>query len=1216
MLAGARRLARLLSNLSAKQGGSDTPTAAIEASTGTPPSGWAQRASFASATRPRPLSSIAPSESVEHASDAEELNTPNPLFSSSVFPLSETSVNVAPFDQPPPGTIRLASFPEELWTALEKYDKDGNGLINANEVVGILNELKVTKTKLFDEHRQVIAEHKKVVYMAAFCFVVFLAMLGFVISLILSSMSLSSELSSRVSFLPSSRIPFGVQPALTSAGGDTMRTAGYSLSLNASSPELSMGTATGRRLQKTLSMSFGFYHPLRVVSPGYLGQAHEVTAMLATHRNLAGVNASSGSSTASGSSSSSSTPLTLASTASGQPLMPFSPLICTATVLPLYVKAICGAMLDGHAALSVQVPFTTASGTTTVTNTFIRSDGASSVGCVEAVAGLPTPSGVQITYFPDPIYYTYADGSPKPAIIDCPHYASNSSGEPCCISTPSMLTISFAPRTTSTTENGSASTDMQTPPLSTGSSGSGGGGGGGANGFCAPCVCTLSPSISPPPTISPTQTSTPSKSPLSTLSVKVTPTSLVSIVSTRSERPTLNPSDTRISTTSPAPTQLTWTPSAAPPTMSGMGTGTGRVPTPTPSPSLLPTLSPGPASTRTTTPTPTATATATASAGSLTPLPSLSSTKSPTATLTALPEGLRCGGECFSSILTMPLAGRDPVDVLFRCLCQCAPTCRCGYMPGFGNALERLAWKWPGPPNAYTGQPYAATVFPNIHPTTRDISWKYDFCGAGRPVLDLTACGRLAAPTWNTCGGGTKSAPHLGGVCDPQYARNNAKDGTPACPFIVVDADNAQTYIKDMLVINDALTAAGALFVSSSYTTTVSYLNYTKRDFEANLLVDLGRIMFCANSKQVVAGYLYRYYLTAINPGWLANTSSIPPDFVSAFKMGYGVSPATVVGCEKPPQIDSVVFYLRPSVAPVPTSVPTPFPTPKQDSGSCFASDATVETPGGGRVALSELRTGQLVRVAHGDGTTGWERVLYVMHAASNVPVPVLSLRMSARELRITKEHFLPISVGGCVEGGEGKAPASYQRATQTPAGRVRVGDGVWVVQVRAPSGNTSSNAGSAGLVAVADPSLVCVPVVSIRTVVSPLGVRNPLLQGASIIVDGIAASTHTLWPGEAELLPASALAHIPAIHNTLLTPIQAWGVAAFSLPPPLSALVVPCVLAVFEAIERGIDAAFGQAARVMQWPWLLVSALCMGGWVALIRGCLWAWGSGGCRVA
>jgi hypothetical protein len=205
------------------------------------------------------------------------------------------------------------------------------------------------------------------------------------------------------------------------------------------------------------------------------------------------------------------------------------------------------------------------------------------------------------------------------------------------------------------------------------------------------------------------------------------------------------------------------------------------------------------------------------------------------------------------------------------------------------------------------------------------------------------------------------------------------------------------------------------------------------------------------------------------------------------------------------------------------------------------------------------------------DGTTGFEAVLYVMHSASNDPTPVLRISTARTAVRLLGEHFMPISVGGC-------HGASYRASRHTPASSVRVGDGLWVQQGAGES------------------ALICDPVVVVHGELAP-GVRNPLLQGASIIVDGVAASTHTLWPGEGWLPGVWHL--LPALHNALLTPIQLFGVVAFALPQGLSRCAVPALLRLFQFVESALDVVFGQPARFLQWPWLAVSAVCAFSWLA-----------------
>jgi hypothetical protein len=293
-----------------------------------------------------------------------------------------------------------------------------------------------------------------------------------------------------------------LQPVLQNDQGVTLRTAGPNLVINASSPFSAPSTASGRRLQSALGMSSqGYYHPHRIISHGFLGRPLEDGVEWAQARVL-----SSGLSAADLHSlrarALSKTPGDgLAPVASGIPQRPYSPLSCISLVSQADVLKICRVVQEGHSSVNVLVPHTTASGEQQMISSSIKSDGSSAVGCAEALAGRVPPSGVQITYLPDALHYTYpTDGSPKANVIDCPDFDIDMDPDAlCCVSTPSMLNIVFHSSSPSPNVS-SASSSTPAAPLSSSD-------GSCTSPTCAPCLCSssLSPSLSAPPTMPPTR---------------------------------------------------------------------------------------------------------------------------------------------------------------------------------------------------------------------------------------------------------------------------------------------------------------------------------------------------------------------------------------------------------------------------------------------------------------------------------------------------------------------------------------------------------------------------------------------------------------------------------------------------------------------------------------------------------------------------------------
>jgi hypothetical protein len=223
-------------------------------------------------------------------------------------------------------------------------------------------------------------------------------------------------------------------------------------------------------------------------------------------------------------------------------------------------------------------------------------------------------------------------------------------------------------------------------------------------------------------------------------------------------------------------------------------------------------------------------------------------------------------------------------------------------------------------------------MFPNVHPMSRDFTWDYAFCKGesdepNPPVFNRSQCGYIVPPKWYDCKGCTEAKPWEGGECDPLLALKVAVDGGPDCPFIQVQPDDTGFYVVDMNVTTDTLTGQGKLFVDYTYKTTVNYLTYSAEDFTASLAVDMGRIMFCTNAPQVLANYLYRYYITTW-PEYAADTIQLFKYTRPRNTANPPLFPDTVVGCEKPLRLDSVKFHLRPSVAPTPTPTPSVSSTP------------------------------------------------------------------------------------------------------------------------------------------------------------------------------------------------------------------------------------------------------------------------------------------------
>jgi len=133
----------------------------------------------------------------------------------------------------------------------------------------------------------------------------------------------------------------------------------------------------------------------------------------------------------------------------------------------------------------------------------------------------------------------------------------------------------------------------------------------------------------------------------------------------------------------------------------------------------------------------------------------------------------------------------------------------------------------------------------------------------------------------------------------------------------------------------------------------------------------------------------------------------------------------------------------------------------------------------------------------------------------------------SGVSVRATSKHFLYVRAGGCDKQRDSGWDVSTRAVT---ADAVQLGDGLWVV------------AAPGGLVK-------CSEVVSVSRV-TVVGTRNPQTLEGTLVVDGVAASTHVAWSFESALYPDTAMKYLPAAHHALTwVPRALWQLNRELLP-------------------------------------------------------------------
>eukprot|EP00775_Hariotina_reticulata_P009577 gene9577-9739_t len=193
---------------------------------------------------------------------------------------------------------------------------------------------------------------------------------------------------------------------------------------------------------------------------------------------------------------------------------------------------------------------------------------------------------------------------------------------------------------------------------------------------------------------------------------------------------------------------------------------------------------------------------------------------------------------------------------------------------------------------------------------------------------------------------------------------------------------------------------------------------------------------------------------------------------------------------------------------------------------SCFPARATVRTPAGPK-SIAELKVGDRVLAVRdpATGATTYDEVFLTPHRDSSSFATYLNLHIVAqdkqvapRTLTLSPRHYVPTA-----------CQPNSRRQCLKHAGDVAVGDQVWLQPED-----------------VGDQQQVVLGTVAWVTVSYEQGLYSPWTLTGSLVVDGVAASTHTAWPGEAALLQmlpksnAANAAHLlAAAHQIVQTPLR-----------------------------------------------------------------------------
>eukprot|EP00741_Cyanophora_paradoxa_P023371 tig00000254_g22577.t1 len=230
----------------------------------------------------------------------------------------------------------------------------------------------------------------------------------------------------------------------------------------------------------------------------------------------------------------------------------------------------------------------------------------------------------------------------------------------------------------------------------------------------------------------------------------------------------------------------------------------------------------------------------------------------------------------------------------------------------------------------------------------------------------------------------------------------------------------------------------------------------------------------------------------------------------------------------------------------------------------CFPGNALVMVEGVGARRISSLGPDDRVLVRRPDGSRAYEPVYLWGHRDPEARSPFVALRTAAtgRLLRLSAEHYVPVSRGGAPE-------------VLVKASAVRPGDAVHVF-TGAGAGEGSDVGGEFARDVVASVS-----------VEEDVGLYNPYTASGTIVVDGVVASVHSAFL--LDLPDSSCLApHLPTLYQALLLPAR---LAHAVLPKALWEPLQDTLAAPFVA-----PAAAGSARAAIASAWdTLVGALANG---------------------
>ena len=178
---------------------------------------------------------------------------------------------------------------------------------------------------------------------------------------------------------------------------------------------------------------------------------------------------------------------------------------------------------------------------------------------------------------------------------------------------------------------------------------------------------------------------------------------------------------------------------------------------------------------------------------------------------------------------------------------------------------------------------------------------------------------------------------------------------------------------------------------------------------------------------------------------------------------------------------------------------------------SCFPASALVDVQGKGASPMRELKYGDKVRsVVRSTGAIQYREVYLFGHRTPTVQRQFIELKMSGGQtLQLTSRHFIPRCLSGC---------DSYSTAKS---------ENVYAMDIAA---------GNKLFVSGFDSEIQVSEVISVSEV-SSVGVFNPFVFGADLIVDGVVASPHSDWILDS-IVPGFAIKWLPLVYEILLSPI------------------------------------------------------------------------------